>query len=383
MESLFFPILEGLQNTGKYNCYVLQFSWAGTSEVKRIATLAENKSLSYSHFFVSRSPVPGLGVMISLWKGSLRIQEFIQNHHIDLVMPRSTMPALMVNRISTFLKKNDVKLVFDADGLPIEERVDFSALKKGGFQFSILKRIEKRMLENADRVLTRSKKAIAFHIQLNPKLAMSKFFVVGNGRDSRIFDFQEESRSSIRKGLGLDQEDWLWVYTGSLGPAYAWEELCGIFSQVRSKFGMGKLLVLCRDESFAKDRTPKELIPHILFLNVPFSKIPEYLSAGDLGISLRRPAPSLIGLSPIKLGEYFLCGLPVLASTQPGDSKELLESCEFVYLTENPENLDASALKAWWDSKSPFDKQEIRAFGLAHFSLENSIESYCKALHID
>ena len=380
LESLFFPILDGLQNTGEFRCFILQFSWASKGEVNRIAALADNKSLNYSHFLISRSPSPSLGVLVTLIRGASVIKDFVLNNQIDIVMPRSTMPALMVNQIWSFLKKNNLKLVFDADGLPIEERVDFAGMKKGGLPFRFLKWIEKKIMQNADRILTRSKKAITFHLQYNPKLVISKFFVVGNGRDSQVFNFQKESRAIIRAKLGVAQDEWLWVYTGSLGPAYAWEELCGLLSQIRLKFQKGKLLVLCRDDTFAKDRTPKELIPFIQFLNIPFSAIPSHLSAGDLGISLRRPAPSLIGLSPIKLGEYFLCGLPVLASTQPGDSEELLESCEFVFPTVDPQNIDDSVLMNWWDSKRPFDREEIRAFGLNHFSLEKSIESYRLAL---
>jgi len=57
---------------------------------------------------------------------------------------------------------------------------------------------------------------------------------------------------------------------------------------------------------------------------VPYAKVPAYLSAADFAFSLQNPKPSNLYLSPVKNGEYWAAGLPIVLSDGVGDDHRLV-----------------------------------------------------------
>ena len=378
LESLFFPIFQGIQKEG-YRFHIAQFSWASRSEVERIEHLAEIHEVAYFHFQVSRFPNALTGTLWSLIKSYPSLKKLISDHRIDIVLPRSTMPALLVNRLYAWIKANDLKLIFDADGFPLEERIDYSGLKSNSFQYRFLKANENRMIRRSDAVLTRSLKAIAHHLA-GGDLQESRFFRVRNGRDNSLFRIDENLRRKLRAELNYSENDLVFIYTGSLGPAYAWDKTLEIFKYFLGKDKPVKMLVLTRDVSFLIGKLPIELLDLIQVLIVDFRQVPEYLNVGDLGISLRSPAPSLAGLFPIKLGEYLLTGLPVLASIQVGDSMDwITERKELIGINLDDPDFAALAYNDW-QAMGSIDSVELRNWAMSNFSLNCAIEDYLVAL---
>jgi len=108
-----------------------------------------------------------------------------------------------------------------------------------------------------------------------------------------------------------------------------------------------------------------------------FADIPDFLAAGDLGLSFRKPAPSLAGLSPIKLGEYLLMGMPVIASKGVGDTEELLGGKPFSFLYEKGKEEECLE---WVGQLAGQDRKGIREFGLREFGLDRSVEGWVSGL---
>lgn len=377
LESLFFPILKGIQEEGGIICHVMQFSWADAAEVKRIGKLAGEMGLHYSYQPIHRRPLAVLGALLSVYQGVFHIRNYIKAQNINLLMPRSTMPAMMVNRLKDWLKGKEIKVIFDADGLPLEERVDFSGLKSSSGQYTFLKREERKMINMAARVITRSKKSIAIHLEAIGEQFAHKFQVVSNGRDEALFDYNAKTRKQVRSELGLGPSERLWVYTGTLGKPYLVEEMLGLFETFLSRGNQGKFLILTRNPDYLKGQVIHDLGPNLIVRKGSFRDVPRFLMAADLGLSLRSPAPSLAGLAPIKLGEYLLCGLPVLVSREVGDTEELLEDKYFCFFYEKGKE---SEFLEWFENLGPINPESIHAFGLAHFGLRKSVSQYLEAL---
>ena len=55
-------------------------------------------------------------------------------------------------------------------------------------------------------------------------------------------------------------------------------------------------------------------------------EVPEYLLAGDVGLSFIKPCFSKISSSPTKIGEYLAAGLPIVSTAGIGDVDELLDA---------------------------------------------------------
>ncbi len=375
LESLFFPILSKLVEHGVVEAHVIQFSWAKAQETQRIQRLAQKNGIAYTHQTVNKGALGILSILMTLLKGTFFVKNYILKHQITHLMPRSTMPAIMVNRLHSLIKKHQIKLIFDADGLPLEERLDYTPLEAADLQYKVLKREEVKMLLRADRVLLRTNKAKFIHLKTIPTINADKFHLVSNGRDEHIFDGATTYRDEIRTNLGLSPEDKLFVYTGSLGPQYALEEMLKIFEAFHQTNPKSKLLLLSRMTNAIADRIPESCKEAVFSKQIDFQEVPMYLSAGDMAYCLRLPAPSLSGIAPIKLGEYLMMGLPVIMSVGIGDMDELLEKSDFIQAYDHH---DPAAIQKTvdWVQSSTFDKAEISNFGKKHFSLEKAWRQY-------
>ncbi|NVK53933.1 MAG: glycosyltransferase family 4 protein [Flavobacteriaceae bacterium] len=380
LESLFFPIFDGVQIEGDYQFIVYQFSWASLEEVDRIRRLALGQGVDYIHHPVPRKKGRLQGTLEALLKGREEIKKLIRNRAIEIIMPRSTLPAILINSIYGFLRKHHLKIVFEADGFPIQERIDFSGLAPDSIQTRFFLQQEGKLLFRAHAILTRSYKAIDIHLKKIGEDYRSKFFVASNGRDPDFFYFRKEKREEIREALGIKEGEFCWVYVGSLGPAYGNNEMIAIFDQAQARFGNLRFLILPNDLTYAKNHLNSEFPDRIHIHSVPFAEIPNFLSAADIGISFRKNAPSLAGLFPIKLGEYLLCGLPILGSLNMGDAADYLSDKKFVLA------LDLDKTEEWYHSLESLpalaglDREAIRAFALEYFSLEKSVRTYLNAL---
>jgi glycosyltransferase involved in cell wall biosynthesis len=377
MEGLFMPILSQVQSQSNYKFHIIQFSWGDAKKVGITQNASHELHLNYTHREIIRKPLAVLGNIITIFKGIRFLKKYIKNNNITIVMPRSTMPAIMVNRIG----KQNLKIVFDADGLPIEERVDFSGLSRKSNQYLFFKKEENKMLHLADAVLTRSHEAIKIHSQTIGNTVLNKFSVVLNGRNADFFQPNTSEREKMRKELSISDQTKVLVYCGSLGPQYGWDEMMAIFVNYKEKNHKVLFLILTGNVAFANERIPNEWKEFIIVKTVPFAEVPNYLSVADVAYAIREPKFSMQGVAPIKLGEYLLMGIPTIASAGIGDTEQILNSIPncFLYHHQNP-NRVAEAV-SFIEDLGDTNFEEIRKYALPYFSLEKSGTSYCNALN--
>ncbi len=378
LEGLFLPIFAGLRE--RYQIYILQFSWADSEKITHLERACAAMGVPYAHFPVQRRPHPLVGTITTLYKGSNFIQKFVKQHCIDILMPRSTFPAAMV--LKAIPKLQHVQVIFDADGLPLEERVDFSGLNSKGLQYKLLKSFETKAIEQADIVITRTHAAIEYLTKEDPALR-NKFFTVSNGRDITIFS-DKGQREVVRRALGIPEDALLLVYAGSLGPQYCVAEMLQVYYQVaKLKHSVYFLILTGSQEYLARPEFAEFLNKNVIIKNASFQEVPGYLSSADVGLAIRQPSFSMKGVAPIKIGEYLLTGLPVIASVGIGDTEAVLknEACCFVLNDHEHESLKNAAAWAVEIFAKTAVKEEARALGIREFSLKRSIKSYRAALN--
>ncbi|WP_034982033.1 glycosyltransferase [Epilithonimonas tenax] len=376
MEGLFMPIFHEIAKMKHVQFHVLQFTWADDNKICHTKNTAQKMGIKYAALPIIRKPNVSVGSLLTVFTSSGKIKKYIRENNIDTVMPRSTFPAMMVNQI----KHKNFKVIFDADGLPIEERVDFAGLKTDSFQYKLMKSAETKMLNSADAVITRSDKAIDVHINNIGEANRHKFSVVFNGRDKNLFKLNDDSRVAARKALGLENE-FLFVYAGSLGPQYCFSEMLEIFKNHSQKH-KSKFLILTGNTEFAEQNMPSELKQNIILKSVKSDEVPFYLNAADLAFALRQPTFSMQGVAPIKLGEYLLCGLPVIASKGIGDTDGILKNFVECYVYDHAFKLEAQAaqIKEFLEKAIFADKISIAGKAQHYFSLEAAAKSYIQAI---
>ncbi|WP_332021812.1 hypothetical protein [Kaistella sp.] len=376
MEGLFMPIFQEIAKRGDYQFHVIQFTWADAQKIAHTKESANQMGITYTAWRVLRKPNVSIGSLLTVVTSSAKIKKYIRENNIHMVMPRSTFPAIIVNQI----KNKNFKLIFDADGLPIEERIDFAGLKKESFQYKLMKSAETKMLKSADAIITRSQKAIDIHLANIGESYRSKFSVVFNGRDKNIFAYRPHLREEVRQELGL-KDELLFVYAGSLGPQYCLTEMLQIFQAYAEK-REAKFLILTGNTAFAEQNIPTELKAYVILKSVPSEKVSFYLNGGDVAFGLRKPTFSMQGVAPIKLGEYLLCGLPVTASKAIGATEKILEHFEECYLYDHSVGLlpQIEQIKNFVEKAIFVDRNNIAQKAQDYFSLEAAAESYIKAI---
>jgi glycosyltransferase involved in cell wall biosynthesis len=376
MEGLFMPIFHQIQKENKYRFHVIQFTWGTKNRTLITHKKAQELDIIYTSKKIHRKPNSLIGSFFTIIEGVSFIKKYLKNNPIDIIAPRSIMPSIMVNRL---LIKN-YKILFDADGLPIEERIDFSGLKKNGVLYTIYKKEERSMLLKADAVITRSKMAIDFHLNYIGKNYQDKFFVVVNGRDVDFFKPNIELSQKLREELNIKKDTKVFIYSGSLGPQYGWEIMIKIFKRYLQINHNSIFLIFTGNIEFASKRIPAALQNHIILKSSPFEDIPKYLSMGDIAFAIREPKPSMQGVAPIKLGEYLLVGIPTIASSGIGDTKDILKNKHFCFLFKHNETDSIENAIKFIEKAKYINKAEIQKFAVENFSMEISVASYNKAL---
>lgn len=383
LESLFLPIFRSLMAGGDFRFHILQFSWAANDVMSRRRQVCEENGCSYASVNIIRNPV-SLGSVITSLMGFRHIRKAIKKHNIDVVLSRSTLPALS-SLIA--LRSINAKLVFDADGLPLDERIDFAGLSPLSMVYRALRDVEAQAVRRADTVLTRSRKAVTIlQARAGAGTAEGKFHVVSNGRDSALFSPGEAAaRIAVKERLGIPADAPLVVYAGSLGPQYSPEAMLSLLCLIRESRPDAHFLVLSGSPEVMTDLVSaydSSLAGGVTVMRVHANEVPQWLAAADLGLAFREPTFSMQGVAPIKLGEYLLCGLPVVATRAVGDSHFIDENSGFLVDGCDLETLESVA--DWFIHKVlPLRdryRTHCRSVGVEHFSLESSVEAYRKAL---
>jgi glycosyltransferase involved in cell wall biosynthesis len=184
----------------------------------------------------------------------------------------------------------------------------------------------------------------------------------------------------------LADEAPLIVYAGSLGPHYHPDRVTFFAARVQAARPDAHLLCLTGtpEVALAAARAQGLAGGSYTVRAVPPEQVPHYLAAADLGLAFRTPSLSQLAVAPIKVGEYLLCGVPVLGSGGIGDLNEQLDSTTARLL----DSLDDAALDAAaeWFVEEVLPARELyrsacRARGMEHFSLQGSVARYREAFN--
>jgi len=142
------------------------------------------------------------------------------------------------------------------------------------------------------------------------------------------FEFSPKGRFAKRELLGVKEHETVGIYVGKFGGIYHDDEAFRLFKSSFDFFGSSFRLVILSPDNREKieDRLERNRIPldRVFYSTVAHSNVPDYLSAADFAFSTIKPVPSRIYCSPIKNGEYWANGLPILTEKGIGDDSDII-----------------------------------------------------------
>lgn len=375
LEALFLPIFTSLQASG-HQFFVLQFTWGEAGRASLAEEACKAAGIPYRKVHVWRS-LGGIGPFFTALIGARHIRKAVRDWNVDTLMPRSLMPALAT---LFFSDRRKLRILFDADGLAADERVDFANLSPSGLTYRLLRDVEAQMVRQSNGVIVRSEAAIATLVaRAGAGNEMTKFTVVTNGRD--VQPYVDAFEKSVRKST---KTPFTVCYVGSVGVKYGLDKMIEVVFELKKNIPdlQWKIFTGSAEKVWCELR--KYSTSDMSWISVDFLASDDLASAlvdCDLGLAFPQKTYSMHSVTLTKLGDYMLAGVPVIGTGGVGDIDSL--EPEGVFLESNGTN--HQEILNWICKKVIPFRKEIRQrcyeIGIERYSLENTVNKYQSALN--
>ena len=324
---------------------------------------------------------PLFGQALTQWRMKRAARRIIRLERIRLLHCRSFPAALIGYALK---RKKGVKYIFDFRDF----YADGGLNKSRGIAWLIfrrLKQLEGPMIREADKIvcLTRRARRVLEEWYLHDSGgAVARFQVIPCCADFSHFNpeiVSAEHNAAARQRAGLNADDRVMLYLGSLGPDYLLTEMLALFRQYQALEPAAKLLFVSNNgEELVTQEVRRQRIPQdrVAFLSVDRSDLPAFIRLAAFSVVFIRADISKAGCSPTKLAELFACGVPVIANSGVGDLDQIiaLNRNGSVVVGDFSDGALRAAVSAVLDQRS-MGAPDIR--GNSHeFSLEEGVARY-------
>ncbi len=372
VENLFGPIFLKLKEVFGYEFHIMQFTSAGSNKIKQRKIDLEKNGIYYNGLHVNKK-FPVFGMLIAKFWNIRSVYRYIKSNQIDTLMPRSVNAFFITKGL---VKKSNLRLVLDADGFPLDERVDFSGLSPLSWRYRFFRDVEFSGFHMAESVLCRSQKAKKVIVaRAGSGFDSNKVFVINNGTFSNL-----KSPYPI-KG---DKSKLILIYSGSLGPQYMLDKMLSTFGLILRTYPYSQFKILTfkvkEAQAYILAHFPN-LISSIEVKSVPALEVQTELNGAHIALSFRLSSFSMQSVAPIKIAEYLGAGLSIVYTPWTGDVDEILDGQPFAYKMDFKNSADVTLFLDWVKNQINCDfSQDARDFASKQFSLDRTADLYHKAI---
>lgn len=196
--------------------------------------------------------------------------------------------------------------------------------KKAGLKYNFQKYWERQQEKYASGLIPVSEK---YRQELLKRvLPPDKVVTVPSPVAVATFKYSPEMRVATRAELGWEA-NLIGIYVGKYGGLYLEGEAFEVYAQCFKLIPDFRLIILTPDkiENIYTYLSAQSINPaHVLIKSVAHEEVPHYLSVSDFAFATYKPGPSKIAISPVKMGEYWANGLPVLLTEGVGDESDIM-----------------------------------------------------------
>ncbi|WP_137761294.1 glycosyltransferase family 4 protein [Pontibacter sp. SGAir0037] len=263
-----------------------------------------------------------------------------KDHTIDLIIAYSSPAGALAHKVCM---QTHIPYLVGSFEPHADYMVESGVWSKYGLKYLFQKRWEQKQKLSASGLMP---VAESYKYKLwQEEVPREKIMTVPCAVDLMLFQFDKTARIAVRERLGIAPEAIVGIYVGKYGGLYYEQEAFHIYQKCFQFFPAFYLIILSPQEPTAiaqlinKNRLPAE---RIYTAYVPHKEIPAYLSASDVAFATFKPGLSKIYLSPVKIGEYWANGLPVLLTEGVGDDSNIIkrEGGGAVYNLAEEDSLD-------------------------------------------
>ncbi len=224
-------------------------------------------------------------------------------------------------------------LILESHEPHAEAMVENGYWKKNNYGYRVLSFFEKKQAQRAKLIIA-ANKGMREYVKKRYQYSIPERFFFAKPACVDLEQFKPEIsiRNSIREELRYNTDDVVCLYAGKFGGIYLGREIFDFFKIAYNYWGdkFRILLLTSQDKHYVKTKCIEADLPfdifHVLF--VPHPDVPRYMQAGDFAICPVKPVPTKRYCTPVKDGEYWAIGLPVVITDNISDDSEIIRENE-------------------------------------------------------
>jgi len=256
-----------------------------------------------------------------IFYGFISVLRIIKKYDVDFIHSRSYVATIIAYLVN---KKTDLNYIFDMRGFWADEKVDGGVWKKTSFLYKFIKYIERKLLFNAEQIvtLTHAGKKDIKSLKCT-KDSIDRISVIPTCANLDIF------RPFLLEGSNIEEDVFVLGYVGSVGTFYMFDEVLKSFKKLIKVKKNSKLIIINKNQhdyikSFIHKENMKDL--DIEIRSADYQDMTKEINAFDAGIFYIKPSFSKRSSSPTRLAEYLGCGKPCITNYGVGDTEYVISS---------------------------------------------------------
>lgn len=264
------------------------------------------------------------------WRGllmwlsaSFSLFRTIRKKRISVIHCFCTPPGAIGYLLS---KVTGCKLILDSYEPHAEAMVENGTWKRSGLAFRLLFALEKLQTKRASTIIAATKGMFQY-AQQKYGITISDYHVKPACVDLGLFSYEHLKDEALLNELNLHGKI-VCVYAGKLGGIYLREEVFHFFKAATEKWGnLFRVLMLTNHtrQEIESDCSKAGLDSQVIITRfVAHRDVPRYMALGHFGITPVKPVPTKRYCTPIKNGEYWALGLPIVIPANISDDSEII-----------------------------------------------------------
>lgn len=217
-------------------------------------------------------------------------------------------------------------LIIDSYEPHAEAMVENNTWSKNDFKFKLLFYLEKKLSRHAKCIISATSGMHEYALK-KYGVDLKNFFVKPACVDLDKFNLSKKKNRELISGLKLEDKI-VCVYAGKFGGIYLTTEVFDFFHEAEKYWGEKFRVLLLT--SYDKDKLRSWAInsrfdPDKMIIRfVKHDQIQDYMGLADFGLTPVKPIPTKRYCTPIKDGEYWALGLPVVITKNISDDSAII-----------------------------------------------------------